>query len=314
MNARNAPGGVLRRSQLLVRVSGPELGQEIVGAGFSCAYAVMPENVAHALFNSERIDPDAARRSLPAATWDAFDKALNRARDSGWLLPEGVSETRAISSRAQEDMLEEEVGTPGLWKETRRFYNDFLMSRGLLPEHKVFDVGCGNLRIGSQLVRYLRSGHYVGIDVRQAVLEQARALLDREGISNRSARLFLCDSFSHPEMGGELFDVIIAFQLLYHLEDMQLAQAFDTLIRRLMPEGRLYANVQFAYNTNDAKARGRWKEFPFIRRSREFYREMADRAGLEMEVIGRLDTLGYDYHTIGATNHMLAFARKPEHR
>lgn len=40
----------------------------------------------------------------------------------------------------------EMVGVPHLWTVKRRFQVEFLRDRGLEPDHRLLDVGCGTLR------------------------------------------------------------------------------------------------------------------------------------------------------------------------
>ena len=63
---------------------------------------------------------------------------------------------------------------------------DFLVDQGLMPEHRLLDVGCGALRAGIHLVEYLDPGHYYGIDINETVLD---AGYDRELPAALRARL-----------------------------------------------------------------------------------------------------------------------------
>ena len=63
----------------------------------------------------------------------------------------------------------QEVG--GLWDQVGRLQLDFLRGRGLEPEARLLDVGCGCLRGGVHLVEYLSPGRYYGIDISPALLE-----------------------------------------------------------------------------------------------------------------------------------------------
>jgi hypothetical protein len=58
----------------------------------------------------------------------------------------------------------ESVG--GLWDEIGRLQFDFLLRQGLRPHDVLLDVGCGSLRGGVHLIRYLEPRHYLEIDKR----------------------------------------------------------------------------------------------------------------------------------------------------
>ena len=219
-----------------------------------------------------------------------------------------------LLARAEEDHLEAEVGTPGVWTATRDFYVGFLLGSGLKRGHRLLDVGCGNLRIGLPIIEYLDYGRYAGLDVRTGVLDQARARIDRGGLAAKAPLLCQSDIFTHSDLGGRLFDIIIAFQLFYHLTNSELDLALETLCRHLVPSGRLFANVQFARDRTDAERPGSWRGFPFLRRPADAYVRAADRAGLSLTNLGPLHSLGYDRYMVGAENSMLMLRRKPEHR
>ena len=47
------------------------------------------------------------------------------------------------------------------------------MAQGLAPTSKLLDVGCGALRAGILLAKYLQPGGYYGIDVNESVIRAA---------------------------------------------------------------------------------------------------------------------------------------------
>jgi len=61
---------------------------------------------------------------------------------------------------SEEDRLEAMVGPPGVWKDCRDFQINFLRKMGLKTHHQVLDIGCGPLRGGIPLIRYLDAGNY----------------------------------------------------------------------------------------------------------------------------------------------------------
>jgi hypothetical protein len=77
----------------------------------------------------------------------------------------------------------------GLWHEMGRLQLDFLCSQGLLPYHKIVDIGCGCLRAGVPLVRYLDAGNYFGTDISAALLRAGYEIeLTNAGTTTRLPR------------------------------------------------------------------------------------------------------------------------------
>lgn len=52
----------------------------------------------------------------------------------------------------------------GLWDEVGRLQLRFLRGRGLRRDHRLLDIGCGALRGGVHLIRYLDAERYTGVD------------------------------------------------------------------------------------------------------------------------------------------------------
>jgi hypothetical protein len=78
---------------------------------------------------------------------------------------------------------------------TGKLQQDFLIAQGLRPTSKLLDVGCGALRAGIVLARYLQPGAYYGIDVNESLIRAAltyelplAGLSDRVPAENRASR------------------------------------------------------------------------------------------------------------------------------
>jgi len=133
----------------------------------------------------------------------------------------------------------------GLWDEMGRLQLDFLVREGLEPRHTLLDVGCGCLRAGVQLVRYLEPGHYYGMDVNASLV---RAGLEHElpaaGLAGRVAadHLLVNGAFEGWRFGA-VFDYAIAQSVFTHLPLSAVGDALRELGRCIRPGGRLYATV-----------------------------------------------------------------------
>jgi len=74
----------------------------------------------------------------------------------------------ALEAEVQAGRHREAVG--GLWDEIGQLQVDFLISQGLMPHHRLLDIGCGSLRGGVKLIKYLDAGHYAGVDLHESLL------------------------------------------------------------------------------------------------------------------------------------------------
>jgi SAM-dependent methyltransferase len=63
----------------------------------------------------------------------------------------------------------------GRWEEIGRLQREFMVSRGLRPDHVFLDIACGSLRGGIHLIPYLDRGNYLGIDKEGSLIKQGLA-------------------------------------------------------------------------------------------------------------------------------------------
>lgn len=122
-----------------------------------------------------------------------------------------------------------------------RFRVDFVLSHGLLPTHRVLDVGCGAGRLGVWLIRHLEEGRYFGIDphLRSLVAFSAYELrLHR--LEDRRPRLLHDDGFRFDRFGVP-FDVALDVAVSRHLPEERAAEMYRRLRGVLAAGGRVLA-------------------------------------------------------------------------
>jgi ubiquinone/menaquinone biosynthesis C-methylase UbiE len=121
------------------------------------------------------------------------------------------------------------------WDELGDWQFDILKRSGLKPEHRLLDVGCGPLRLGSLAIPYLEPGHYYGIDPGETLLALGRAVLERLGI-DRPYSLLQSGSFEFDRLGAQ-FDFAIAQSVITHLSRAQITSCFTALKSVMKPGG-----------------------------------------------------------------------------
>jgi SAM-dependent methyltransferase len=131
----------------------------------------------------------------------------------------------------------------GYWDYLGRLQLDYLVERGLEPEHHLLDIGCGPLRAGVHFIRYLEPGHYAGVDKDGAVLEAARNVeLPRYGVEAKAPALLASEHFEFDKL-GRTFDVAIAQSVFTHLSLNSIIRCLVELSRVLRPGGKFYATI-----------------------------------------------------------------------
>lgn len=104
----------------------------------------------------------------------------------------------------------------GFWEELGRLQIDFLIEHGLEPCHKLIDIGCGSLRGGIPLIRYLDKGNYYGFDINQSLLDAGRIEISEADLEHKKPKLLLDDKFKLSLFEQE-FDYAVAVSLFTHL-------------------------------------------------------------------------------------------------
>jgi 2-polyprenyl-3-methyl-5-hydroxy-6-metoxy-1,4-benzoquinol methylase len=199
--------------------------------------------------------------------------------------------------------LEDSMGFHGQWDEHRRFQIGFLKSRGLLPSHKVLEIGCGPLTGGIPLIGYLDAGNYFGIDIRSSVLDLSWLEVGLAKLSAKNPKLICSSSFGSEELGEQKFDLVFSFSVLFHLTDELLKSYFVQVSGRLKPGGICLAQVNTHLESST------WLQFPFIRRTLADYSRAAREAGLEANSLGTIQSLGFRLEGEERLNEMLEFSK-----
>ncbi|MGA9875034.1 MAG: class I SAM-dependent methyltransferase [Solirubrobacteraceae bacterium] len=195
------------------------------------------------------------------------------------------------------------VGRPHLWAMKRRFQFEFLISRGLKPEQRLLDIGCGTLRGGIPVIEYLQPGHYVGIEAREDVLEEGRRELAEAGLEDKQPLLIHSTDLTRVQLADPV-QLAWAFSVLIHMSDEILDACLGLVARVLAEGGEFYANVVLG-----TRPEGHWQGFPVVARNRDFYETVAARHGLAIDEVGTLESLGHKTGTSQDQGTMLRFTR-----
>jgi hypothetical protein len=130
----------------------------------------------------------------------------------------------------------------GKWEELGALQLSFLCSRGLEPQHRLIDVGCGALRGGRHFIDYLQPFRYYGTDINAALIEAglARELTaaQREKIGDGHFRVSEDFDVDFPVPA---FDFGLALSLFTHLSSNRIRLC----LQRLRPKfhgGRFYGS------------------------------------------------------------------------
>jgi ABC-type polysaccharide/polyol phosphate transport system ATPase subunit/SAM-dependent methyltransferase len=126
------------------------------------------------------------------------------------------------------------------WNEAGERHLAFLREHGLRPEHHVLDLGCGSLRTGVHLLKYLDEGHYVGVDHEAAILEAGIKIeAPRAGVDPARGHYYVASVTNLAMLDGS-FDVIFSAGLVQDLALEDVAKMFAAAVPKLARGGRMF--------------------------------------------------------------------------
>jgi SAM-dependent methyltransferase len=129
----------------------------------------------------------------------------------------------------------------GLWEEIGQLQFDFIKAQGLMPEHKLVDIGCGAMRGGVYFVGYLRKGNYYGLDINASLIEAANLELKNLDLLRKSPNLLVNDKFE-LSMFETKFDYAIGVSVFTHLYLNNIMRCLVEVEKVLSPNGKFYAS------------------------------------------------------------------------
>jgi SAM-dependent methyltransferase len=156
-------------------------------------------------------------------------------KDSGYDDPDKIA--RRVAAGHHRKMI------GGLWDIVGPLQLNYLISRGMRPQHLLLDLGCGALRGGVRFVGYLDPGHYYGVDLNQPLLD---AGYEKEivpaGLAERLPRsnLFCFGDFEVARI-GRMFDFVIAQSVFTHIRIERIRECLAKVARAVKPGGTFHA-------------------------------------------------------------------------
>ena len=112
----------------------------------------------------------------------------------------------------------------GRWEETGRLQMNILRAEGLLPEHRLLDIGAGSLRLGCKAVPYLANGHYWATDASGDLMRRGHETELDDKTRLDPSHLIEDADFAFPGIPPDI-DYALAFAVFTHLPMIHLRRA-----------------------------------------------------------------------------------------
>lgn len=133
-----------------------------------------------------------------------------------------------------------------------------LLQAGLTPEARVLDLGCGCLRVGYWLIRFLEPDRYAGIEpVRERVEYGLRYIVDRDEVERKRPRFDHNPRFDFSVF-GERFDFVLAGSIWSHASKGQIVTTLDAFVATTRDDAVFLTSYLRATDPRDDYLGDRW--------------------------------------------------------
>jgi SAM-dependent methyltransferase len=181
------------------------------------------------------------------------------------------------------------------WRENGQMQFDYLRRHGLQPEHRVLEIGCGNLRAGWLIIDFIEAGHFYGFDISQHVLFAAQDTVVRQGLGDKLPYLTLVKDMRMEFLPSEHFDIVHAHSVFSHCPLPVIEECFANVGRIMKPN----AFFDFTFNRTQGKEFERLREDFYYRTDTLI--AAAERHGLKARFMDDWELLGHIQSTIRVT-------------
>lgn len=123
------------------------------------------------------------------------------------------------------------------WTVLGKMQFDYLVRHGLKPEHRMLEIGCGNLRAGRLFIGYLDTGNYYGLDISPDILIAAQETLVSYELREKLPYLMLVGNLRFAALPSEMFDVVHAHSVFSHSPLPVIEECFRNIGRVVKPGG-----------------------------------------------------------------------------
>ena len=116
---------------------------------------------------------------------------------------------------------------------------EFMTAMGLLPSHRLLEIGCGPLRAGRYFIEYLDAGNYAGFDFNESFMTVARGIVAEPEFAHKKPQV---DRVDHFDVGNRFSgaDFGLAFSVLNHCDDADRARFFSNVAAAFHPGASVF--------------------------------------------------------------------------
>jgi hypothetical protein len=178
-----------------------------------------------------------------------------------------------------------------------------LLQAGLQPDSSLLDIGCGCLRVGYWLVKFLDIDRYCGLEPAwQRVEFGLQCLFEVDEVKAKRPTFDFNPRFDMSVFGRQ-FDFFLAASIWSHASKAQIGTMLDNFVRTATPGAVLLASYVPATTAAEDYQGDRWVNHEsgataVIRHSRGWLQDACLRSGLVVDELPGIDCDGQTWLTV----------------
>lgn len=123
-----------------------------------------------------------------------------------------------------------------------------LRAEGMERHSVCVDYGCGSLRIGVHILKYLDPGHFWGLDVTDRFFSQGIDQVGAEIIAQKRPHLRVISAESIREAANAKPDFIVSEAVATHVPEAELSEYFSNIMKMMGSNTKTLIKVRIAEN------------------------------------------------------------------
>ena len=123
---------------------------------------------------------------------------------------------------------------------------EMLKSAGLEPQHRYLDIGCGCVRGGRLIEKYLDKGNYWGIDISQFLIEEGKKHVQVP------EQLMVAHSYEYDKLVPGKFDYVVLFSVFTHVYEQDIITMLAEIGKVLADGGKCIPSIIWCSEDNES--------------------------------------------------------------
>ena len=135
---------------------------------------------------------------------------------------------------------------------------NMLTRNGLTEDTVCVDYGCGTLRIGVHVIKYLGWGAYWGLDIDEAFLDKGRELIGTRLYTEKAPHLRVISPASITEAAASKPTFLFSISVMIHVHPNELEQYFHNIMAIIGDSGRAIVSGKWSDGDTRLFSRVSW--------------------------------------------------------